>query len=49
MRMLLKASMPVEPGNRSANDGPMGKTIQQILGDAKLTFSPAMNARDLAA
>jgi hypothetical protein len=35
MRVCLKASFPVEPGNRAISDGSLGKTIQSILEDLK--------------
>lgn len=35
MRMLLKASMPVESGNAAAANGSLGTTIQKILADLK--------------
>jgi len=35
MRMLLKASMPVEFGNAAAANGSLGTTIQKILADLK--------------
>lgn len=35
MRMLLKASMPVEAGNAVAANGTLGSTIQKILADLK--------------
>ena len=35
MRMLLKATMPVETGNAAARSGALGTKIQQILADLK--------------
>jgi hypothetical protein len=35
MRMLLKATMPVENGNAAARSGALGTKIQQILADLK--------------
>ena len=35
MRVLLKASFPVEAGNRTITDGSIVKTIQSILDDVK--------------
>jgi len=35
MRVLLKASFPVEAGNRAIADGSIGRTIQSILDDVK--------------
>lgn len=35
MRFLLRASMPVEPGNAAAKAGTMGSTIQSILEELK--------------
>lgn len=35
MRVLLKATMPVEFGNKAITDGSLGKTIQSILEDQK--------------
>ena len=35
MRFLLKASIPVEAGNRAANEGRLAKTIESILADLK--------------
>jgi hypothetical protein len=35
MRMLLKATMPVESGNAAARSGALGTKIQQILADLK--------------
>lgn len=35
MRMILKASMPVEVGNAAAANGSLGTTIQKILADLK--------------
>ncbi len=35
MRMLLKASMPVEVGNAAARNGSLGTTIQKILAELK--------------
>jgi hypothetical protein len=35
MRMLLKATMPVESGNAAARSGALGTKIQQILAELK--------------
>jgi hypothetical protein len=35
MRMLLKASMPVETGNAAIKNGTLGATIKKILDDLK--------------
>jgi len=35
MRMMLKASIPIEAGNAAIRDGSIGKTIQSILADLK--------------
>lgn len=35
MRFLLRASMPVEPGNAAAKAGTLGSTIQSILSELK--------------
>ena len=35
MRMLLKVSIPVEPGNAAAQSGTLGTTIQRILDEIK--------------
>ncbi len=35
MRMLLKVSIPVETGNRAAQNGTLGSTIERILADLK--------------
>jgi hypothetical protein len=35
MRMLLKASMPVESGNAAVSNGTLGTTIQKILAELK--------------
>ena len=35
MRMLLKATMPVEMGNAAVRNGTLGTKIQQILADLK--------------
>ena len=35
MRMLLKASMPVEAGNAAAEKGSLGSTLQKILAQIK--------------
>jgi len=35
MRMLLKVCIPVETGNRAAQNGTLGSTIERILADLK--------------
>jgi hypothetical protein len=35
MRMLLKVSIPVETGNRAAEEGVLGSTLERILKDLK--------------
>ena len=35
MRMLMKVNIPVEAGNKAGREGPLGKTIQQILQAAR--------------
>jgi hypothetical protein len=35
MRMLLRASIPVESGNAAAKAGTLGSTIEKILADLK--------------
>ena len=35
MRIFLKASFPVEAGNRAIKDGSIGKTIQSIIDECK--------------
>jgi len=35
MRMMMKASMPVETGNAAARKGTLGTTLQKILGEIK--------------
>jgi hypothetical protein len=35
MRVLLKVSIPVETGNRAAQEGTLGSTIERILNDLK--------------
>jgi len=35
MRMMLRATMPVEAGNTAVQNGTLGKYIQQIMADLK--------------
>ena len=35
MRMLLRVSIPVEPGNAAAKNGTLGSTVERILADLK--------------
>ena len=35
MRFLIKASLPIESGNAAIMDGPIGDTINSILGEQK--------------